>query len=78
MKKKQFLSLFLLIAILLSCTFFTACEEQNSTKEKYSAYSLDYFDTATTITGYAKSKEEFDKISDDILTCAAAYICGAK
>ena len=73
MKKKQFLSLFLLIAILLSCTFFTACEEQNSTKEKYSAYSLDYFDTATTITGYAKSKEEFDKISDDILKQLEEY-----
>ena len=64
MRKKQFLSLFLIIALLLPCSFLVSCEQS---PEKYSAYSLDYFDTATSITGYAKSKQEFDEISGEIL-----------
>ncbi len=30
-------------------------------EEKYTEYSFDYFDTVTTVTGYAKSKAEFDE-----------------
>ncbi len=31
-------------------------------KNKYTDYSFDYFDTATTLVGYANSKEEFDGV----------------
>ena len=42
-------------------------------KQKYSAYSFDYFDTASTITGYAESKEEFDQVADEILAMLEEY-----
>ncbi len=42
-------------------------------KEKFSSYSFDYFDTATTITGYAKTREEFDEVANDILTQLGEY-----
>lgn len=34
--------------------------------QKYTAYYFDFFDTATTIVGYADSKEEFDAVCADI------------
>ena len=42
-------------------------------KKKYSAHSFDYFDTVSTITGYADSKEEFDEIADEILAQLKEY-----
>ncbi len=42
-------------------------------KEKYSTYSFDYFDTVTTITGYAKSQEEFDKVAEGVLSELSEY-----
>ena len=58
-----------LIALLLACVLLLgtlpSCALQ---PQSYKAYSLDYFDTATTVTGYAKSQEEFDRISEEILT----------
>ncbi len=65
--KKQIVSLLLLLAV--ACTALSACGE----KTKYSTYSLDYFDTATTVIGYADNREEFDKISADILTELGEY-----
>ena len=79
MKKKRFFSSLLLLALFLSCISFYACKksenESNNQKktEKFSEYSLDYFDTATTITGYAETREEFDEISKDILSQLAEY-----
>ena len=35
--------------------------------EKFSEYSFDYFDTVTTVTGYAHSREEFDLVAEEIL-----------
>lgn len=79
MKKRRFLSSLLLSALLLSCVSLYACartenkgDGQKKT-EKFSEYSLDYFDTATTITGYAETREEFDKISQDILLKLSEY-----
>lgn len=43
----------------------TACTVKNE-KTKYNAYYFDYFDTATTITGYTKTKEEFDAVCEEI------------
>lgn len=48
----------------------TSCSPE---KKKYTAYSLDYFDTATTITGYENSKEDFDLISGEILELLGEY-----
>lgn len=41
--------------------------------EKYSTHSFDYFDTVTTITGYAKSQEEFDSVAGGALEELAEY-----
>lgn len=42
-------------------------------KNKYTAHSLDYFDTATTITGYETDKEKFDKTSAEIISLLGEY-----
>ena len=44
-----------------------------TTKEKYNAYSMDYFDTVTQITGYTETKEEFDAISKRVLDQLKEY-----
>ena len=62
--KKRFISLILLLSILTSSLAISSCAKK---KEKYTSHSFDYFDTVTAITGYAKSKEAFDKISNRIL-----------
>lgn len=49
------------ICLLLGCL--TACKQE---PEKYSTYSFDFFDTATTITGYADSQEEFDRVAEGV------------
>lgn len=38
----------------------------SESKNKYTDYSFDYFDTATTIVGYADNKDEFDAVCDEI------------
>ncbi len=50
-----------LTVILLLC--FSSCKKE---KERFSAYSFDFFDTSTTVIGFADSKEEFDAIVEDI------------
>ncbi|MBO5510800.1 MAG: FAD:protein FMN transferase [Clostridia bacterium] len=60
----------LLLACLLLGGIFPSCGQK---PQAYKAYSLDYFDTATTITGYAESQEEFDTVSDEILAELGEY-----
>lgn len=73
MKKRRFLALLLLLAILISPVSLISCSRSDNNQstgkdlEKFSEYSFDYFDTATTITGYATTREEFDRISKEIL-----------
>ena len=69
-KKRKMLSALLLICILCSSILCTSCA---SSKEKYVTHSLDYFDTATTITGYESTEEEFDRVSGEILTQLGEY-----
>ena len=45
------------IALVLVLLCFSSC----GGAKKYTEYSFDYFDTVTTVTGYAKSKAEFDE-----------------
>ncbi len=48
----------------------TACKK---TPQKFSAYSFDYFDTQTVITGYADCQEAFDTVADAILEQLGEY-----
>ena len=41
--------------------------------DKFSAYSFDYFDTVTTVSGYAESKEAFDRIANGVLNELEEY-----
>ena len=65
--KKRLLAGLLLCTVLL-CSL-TACGKPQS----FTAYSFDYFDTVTTIVGYAADQEEFDSISDSILSELGEY-----
>jgi len=58
--KKSVLILFV-IAVIFACL--SGCRKG---PQKYTDYSFDCFDTATVITGYAESKEEFDAVAADI------------
>lgn len=67
--KKRLAHIALALCLLLSGTLLPSCQKN----EKYTTYSFDYFDTVTTVVGYAKSQEEFDRISSDILSELAEY-----
>ena len=58
-----------LLLICLLGTSLSACGKPKS----YTTYSFDYFDTVTTIVGYAADQEEFDRISADILSELGEY-----
>ena len=64
--KTKLLSFFLAICLLCGCVVLPSCEKQGK-HEKFSAYSFDYFDTVTTITGYAENQEAFDIIANAVL-----------
>ena len=70
--KKKILSAALAILILLSAVAFSSCGAKVQ-KEKFTEYSLDLFDTATTITGYEATEEEFDKVSAEIIAALTEY-----
>ena len=67
MKKRVILSLLLCIGICLS---FTSCAEKT---EKFTEYSFEYFDTVSSVTGYAKSSEEFALVCADIFRQLSEY-----
>ena len=56
--------------MLTSCLGMSACEQS---KQKFTEYSFDYFDTVTTITGYTKNQEEFDKVCAEMLALLGEY-----
>ena len=64
--KIKALPLVLSLCLLLSSLSLFSCKKEKSL-EKFNSYSFEYFDTVTTITGYAESKEEFDEIAAEIL-----------
>ena len=53
------------VFVAVICLSFGSCKAITSA-EKFKKYSFDYFDTATTIIGYASSQEEFDNVCEDI------------
>ena len=48
------------------CLLITMAGCKNNGKQKYTEYSFDYFDTATTIVGYEKTEAEFDLVCEEI------------
>lgn len=70
---KKTIKIFAAIFLALSCAVLPACKKSGSGYEKFTEYSFDYFDTVTTITGYAESREEFDAIVDDVLSELKEY-----
>ena len=68
--KTKFGIVLLALCLALSALSLCACQKE---PEKFNAYSFDYFDTVTTITGYAKNQKEFDKVADGILSELAEY-----
>ena len=67
---KQYKLTVLLFACILLLGMLPSCAPK---PQSYKAYSLDYFDTATTITGYAESQEAFDRVSGEILAELGEY-----
>lgn len=59
----------LALCLLLVCML-SACTPKTN---KYSAYSMDYFDTVTTITGYETSQEKFDTVANEVLSQLREY-----
>ncbi len=61
---------FFLIGILLLSLWLTSCAPQ---KTKFTEYSLDWFDTVTTVTGYETDRETFDGVCAEILSSLGEY-----
>ena len=61
------------VLCLLICVAMTSCSNDGIQKKQFSAYSMDYFDTVITVVGYENSKEEFDKVAQDILSQLGEY-----
>ena len=60
------------LALLLSGL--TACGTLSPAPlQKFSTHSFDYFDTVTTVTGYAQSQEAFDRVAEQVLEQLQEY-----
>ena len=73
---KRFSIVLLSFCLLLSAFSLASCQEGHKEEvklDKFSAYSFDYFDTVTTISGYAESKEAFDAIANEVLAELREY-----
>ena len=66
--KKRFFCIAVAVLMVIS---FSSCK--TAQKNKYSAYSMDYFDTVITITGYENNKEEFDKTANEMISMLGEY-----
>ena len=67
---KKIIICFILLCLILQASLISSCKKQPS---KYSSYSFDYFDTVTSIVGYAYSEDEFNKVSERILSELETY-----
>ena len=67
---KKILLYLLSLGMALSCLCLSSCERQ---PKKYAAHTFDYFDTITSITGYAKNEEEFSAVCADIFRMLEEY-----
>lgn len=69
--KQKLYSVFLALLLLLS-SLLSSCSNVPK-KNKYTEYSMDYFDTVITIVGYENTKEEFDAAAGEILAEIGEY-----
>ena len=60
----------LVLCLLFSSVILPSCARP---LEKFSSHSFDYFDTVTTVTGYAESKSAFDEIANQVLEKLGEY-----
>ena len=62
---KKILSLILILIFLVACALpLQSC----AARKKFSVHSFEYFDTITTVSGYAKSQNEFDEVKATIMS----------
>lgn len=75
-------SLSILVVVLMLVVLITSCNPNNTTKpngttngemQRYTTYDWSSFDTVSTITGYATSGDEFDKIANEIISMLREY-----
>lgn len=71
MKLKRFILILTALCLLLSCTALSSCV--TPLEEKFSEYCFDYFDTVTTVTGYAEDREAFDAVAKQVLAELGEY-----
>ena len=78
--KIKCLAILAILCLLTSCTSpsilppsVTQPSGGDQALDKFSAYSFDYFDTVTTVSGYVESKEAFDRIANSALEELGEY-----
>ena len=64
---KRFLVFLLIVGLVCPLA---ACD---ASPKKYTAYSLDYFDTVTTLIGYAPSQKAFDAVTETVFSVLLHY-----
>ena len=69
--KQRFLCIATVFCIVISSVFCSCTPEKQKTK--YTDYSMDYFDTVITITGYEYSRENFDIVSEEVFSMLKEY-----
>ncbi len=69
--KQRFVCLILALCVWMTGALCSCAPQQQ--KNKYTAYSMDYFDTVITITGYENSQEAFDATAEELLTLLGEY-----
>lgn len=68
MNKKQIVITLIALVLVVGTLFAVLLlrKEENPELQRYSTTALGYFDTVTTVSGYAKSGEDFQKIANEI------------
>lgn len=68
MKKRLLACLLACLAVLTGLVLPSCSAPANKAQpERFSSHSFDYFDTVTTVVGYAESQEAFDAVSEQIM-----------
>ncbi len=68
---KRIFSVLLLLCVCFQGLTLSSCK--GLFKSKYTSTSFEYFDTFTTVEGYAKNRDEFDRISNGIMSSLGYY-----
>lgn len=76
-KRKNFIficaTVVALALIIIIPSLFPKDTGENKEKQQYKSYSFEYFDTVSTVIGYAESGDEFEKISKDAFLLLDEY-----